>query len=80
MTDAPPTAPDRPPVPVTGWSWLMKAYVGFGALVLGGFVLAGVLGWELSGGTRDQAPGSARQSPGGYRSYHFWHSGYHGGK
>jgi len=80
MTDATPPAPDRPKVPVLGWSWLIKAYVGLGAVVLTGFLLAGVLGWELGGGERDRAPGSARQSPGGYRSYHFWHSGYHGGK
>lgn len=25
-------------------------------------------------------PASVRTSPGGYRSYHFWHSGLHGGK
>lgn len=25
-------------------------------------------------------PASVRSSPGGYRSYHFWHSGFHGGK
>ena len=25
-------------------------------------------------------PASVRSSPGGYRSYHFWHSGYAGGK
>ncbi|HVE87702.1 MAG TPA: hypothetical protein VND93_32815 [Myxococcales bacterium] len=25
-------------------------------------------------------PSSVRSSPGGYRSYHFWHTGFHGGK
>lgn len=25
-------------------------------------------------------PASVRSSPGGYRSFHFWHSGFHGGK
>ena len=25
-------------------------------------------------------PASVRSSPGGYRSYHFWHTGFHGGK
>jgi hypothetical protein len=29
---------------------------------------------------RDELPASVRSSPGGYRSYHFWHSGYNGGK
>ena len=73
-------AVDRPPVPATPRSWLVKIYLGLSALVLAAFVLAGLLGWELRGSTADRAPGSARQSPGGYRSYHFWHTGYHGGK
>ncbi|HEX4385113.1 MAG TPA: hypothetical protein VH083_19275 [Myxococcales bacterium] len=25
-------------------------------------------------------PASVRSSPGGYRSYHFWHAGFQGGK
>ena len=29
---------------------------------------------------RAQIPASVRSSPGGYRSYHFWHTGFHGGK
>ena len=37
-------------------------------------------GWGLSPGERVHVPPSVRQSPGGYRSYHFWHSGLHGGK
>ena len=35
---------------------------------------------ELGGEDRDQIPSSVRSSPGGYRSYSFWHTGYHGGK
>jgi hypothetical protein len=71
---------DRPSVPAVPRSWLVKAYLGLSVIVLAVFALAGVMGWELRDGTVDRAPGSARQSPGGYRSYHFWHSGYHGGK
>ena len=63
-----------------GRSWLVTAYLALSAAVLGVFVLAGVLGWELRQGSSERGPGSARQSPGGYRSYHFWHTGYHGGK
>jgi hypothetical protein len=73
-------APDHPTVPTVGRSWLIKIYLGLSLVVLTVFFLAGILGWEVQSGERDRAPGSARQSPGGYRSYHFWHSGYHGGK
>jgi len=80
-TPAPAVAPvDRPPVPTTGRSWLVTIYLGLSAAVLAGFLLAGILGWELRDSTADRAPGTARQSPGGYRTYHFWHAGYHGGK
>lgn len=37
-------------------------------------------GWGFSAGERSLIPMSVRQSPGGYRSYHFWHRGLHGGK
>ena len=37
-------------------------------------------GWQPAQPKRDELPASVRGSPGGYRSYHFWHSGYHGGK
>lgn len=37
-------------------------------------------GWGISPAERGQVPMSVRQSPGGYRSYHFWHRGLHGGK
>jgi hypothetical protein len=77
---SPTHAVDRPPVPTTRRSWLVTAYLALSTAVLAGFVLAGLLGWELRDGKADRAPGSARQSPGGYRAYHFWHTGYHGGK
>ncbi len=54
-------------------------------LVLGGgllllYVAAAWSGWELSTAARQTLPADVRNSPGGYRSFHFWHSGYHGGK
>ena len=54
-------------------------------LVLGGGLLllygaAAWSGWELTTATRQTLPADVRNSPGGYRSFHFWHSGYHGGK
>ena len=39
---------------------------------------AAMFGWEISGGSRRQLPPDARQN--GYRSFHFWHYGLHGGK
>jgi hypothetical protein len=37
-------------------------------------------GWEFGHPQRQKLPPDARSSPGGYRSFHFWHSGYLGGK
>ena len=59
---------------------LSKLYLvlGVGALVL--YVAASMAGWELTTAPRQQLPPDVRNSPGGYRSFHFWHSGFHGGK
>ena len=35
---------------------------------------------ELGTSERDQIPSGMRSTPGGYRTYSYWHSGYHGGK
>lgn len=38
-------------------------------------------GYEyFSSGERVELPSSVRQSPGGYRTFFFYHSGYRGGK
>ncbi len=53
------------------------------AIVIGGLLLYGAAlrqGWDLPSGNREVVPASVRASPGGYRSYHFWHSGFRGGK
>jgi hypothetical protein len=59
-------------------------YVGpyglFCCALLGLDLMIELRGWGISPGERAQVPMSVRQSPGGYRSYHFWHRGLHGGK
>ena len=51
-----------------------------GLIVAGGYLAAQLRGWEFTATHRQPVPVSVRNSPGGYRSFHFWHSGYHGGK
>jgi hypothetical protein len=75
-----PTHAARPRLPSTPWTWLVIAYAVYGAAVLLLFLAAGLLGWSAEGEERDALPLSVRQAPGGYRSYHLWHSGYQGGK
>lgn len=75
-----PQAPDRPPVPRPKKSFLTIFVVGFAVLVLGGYTALAVTQRELRKVEKDEIPGSVRSSPGGYRSYSFWYSGYHGGK
>ena len=38
--------------------------------------------YAIAGSTseHDSIPAGVRSSPGGYRAFHFWHSGYQGGK
>jgi hypothetical protein len=57
-----------------------KLYLAVGALLLIGYSATEVSGWEMAHTERQIIPVSVRNSPGGYRSYHFWHSGFHGGK
>jgi hypothetical protein len=59
---------------------LTKLYMALGAMLIVGYVGNSMMGWEWGGTRREVIPASARQSPGGYRSFHFWHSGYQGGK
>jgi hypothetical protein len=59
---------------------LSKLYLVLGAALLLLYLAASWLGWELTTAPRQVLPPDVRNSPGGYRSFHFWHSGYHGGK
>lgn len=79
-TPVEPRPPDRPPVPKTPVSWLVKLYAGLAGAALAVYLAAGLFGWDFKSSTRDKVPGSVRSSPGGYRSYLFWYGGFHGGK
>jgi hypothetical protein len=59
---------------------VIRFYVVFTSLILGFYSVAELSGWELATPKRQMVPADVRQSPGGYRSFHFWHSGWHGGK
>jgi hypothetical protein len=59
---------------------LSKLYLVLGGGLLMLYATAAWAGWELSLAPRQQLPPDVRNSPGGYRSFHFWHSGYRGGK
>lgn len=72
--------PDRPAVPRARLSIGAIVLALFGVLVVGGYAAFAYTDYEPGSPGRDEIPASVRSSPGGYRSYHFWHSGYHGGK
>jgi hypothetical protein len=55
-------------------------YLVFSGIVSTGYAFAQLSGWEPGTAEREVIPPSARESPGGYRSYSFWHTGFHGGK
>jgi hypothetical protein len=57
---------------------LKTLYTIFGVGVVTLYTAAAMLGWEIGNGSRRQLPPDARQN--GYRSFHFWHYGLHGGK
>ncbi len=77
---ATPVEPDHPTV--------LRPKRGVGVIILGVITAAIVASYsyvafaehEFGTPERDEIPASVRASPGGYRSFHFWHSGYHGGK
>lgn len=73
---------ELPPLtaPAHKMSRLAKVTLGFCGLILFGYGYVAFTGWEPAAPERDEIPASVRSSPGGYRSFHFWHSGYHGGK
>lgn len=79
-TAAPRELPDMPPVPRAKMSLFTKILLGFGVFTVGGYAFTAITGWQPAQPQRDEVPASVRSSPGGYRSFHFWHSGYRGGK
>jgi hypothetical protein len=69
-----------PRVPRPRWTRLVLAYGAYGAVLLVAYLVAGLAGYSYESEERAVVPGSVRHAPGGYRSYHLWHSGYQGGK
>jgi hypothetical protein len=59
---------------------LNRFYLITGLAVVAVYALALWNGWEFGSGPRQTLPAEVRQAPGGYRSFHFWHDGYQGGK
>jgi len=55
-------------------------YLTIGAIIIAGYGFVAFTGKEFGDPERQRVPADVRQSPGGYRSFHFWHSGYRGGK
>ena len=80
MTEPAARPPDHPPVPRPGRSARVIAAIVFTAIACGGYGAMAYTQRELWEPEHDEIPASVRTSPGGYRSYHFWHTGYHGGK
>lgn len=82
MTDSAtqPRPPDRPPVVRPKRSIFTAFAVGISVLVVGGYTALAYTERELTKERRDEIPSSVRSSPGGYRSFSFWYTGYHGGK
>ena len=59
---------------------LNRLYSIFGGGMLVAYLAASLSGWQIDNPKQQVLPPSVRSSPGGYRSYHFWHTGFHGGK
>lgn len=80
MTEPTTRPPDRPVVPRARRPAIAIVMLVFSLFVCTGYAAVAYTQHEFSEPERDEIPASVRSSPGGYRSYHFWHSGYHGGK
>lgn len=73
-------ATDQPPLPVTPTPLRTKVWAALCVIAVGFYGASSFLGWDVAASERDEIPSTVRSSPGGYRTFHFWHSGYHGGK
>jgi hypothetical protein len=59
---------------------LAKFYLMLGIIIIAAYGVIAFTGREFGDPERQRVPADVRQSPGGYRSFHFWHTGYRGGK
>jgi len=59
---------------------LNKIGLAFGLMAIVVYGAVAFTGTEFFDPQRERIPADVRQSPGGYRSFHFWHAGYRGGK
>ena len=82
MTDTPTKRPpDHPAVPRPHQGKALFVIVTLiSVAIVGGYAWAAMTQRELGTQEHDAIPSSMRSTPGGYRSYSYWHSGYHGGK
>ena len=61
-------------------STMTKLYTLFGSILIVSYFFFELSGHTLGDNEVERIPPDVRQAPGGYRSFHFWHSGYKGGK
>ncbi len=59
---------------------MSKVYLWFGIILIALYGFVAYTGREFGDTARERIPPEVRNSPGGYRSFHFWHAGYRGGK
>ncbi len=57
-----------------------RIYLVLGVLIIVLYGVVAFTGMEFGDPRRQIVPEDARKSPGGYRSFHYWHAGYRGGK
>ena len=59
---------------------LVKSYLALATALLLGYGATGLLGWEYGSADKQKLPDNVRKQPGGYRTFHYWHSSHRGGK
>jgi len=59
---------------------LKKFYLLVGSALILFYTVSVFQGWEFGDPERETIPADVRNSPGGYRSFGFWHTGFRGGK
>ncbi len=57
---------------------MAKFYLLFGLASVGGYGYVSHSGWEYTSQKTRFVPKSVMGSPGGFRSFHYWHVGYGG--